>query len=243
MHMRRSWDFTNWSLKAAVLAGVFAALSVLGHRFAIIGFQPALLGIAGSILSGLVAIVLGAIGTLQAIKAKKSDIAGTMAGSTLGLIVIMPAILAAVSGAGAPLIHDISTNLDRPPEFVAIKALRTAAHNSLDRAEPSNLMVLQQQNYPDISPLLLNRPFDQVFEQAIALVNKRGWDVVSVSAANGRIEATDTTRMMGFKDDVVILIQKEGNLTRVDMRSASRIGKGDLGVNAARIRSFLADLG
>ncbi|WP_172592332.1 DUF1499 domain-containing protein [Nitrosomonas supralitoralis] len=73
-------------------------------------------------------------------------------------------------------------------------------------------------------------------------MKKRGWEVLAVSAANGRIEATDTTAIMGFKDDVVIRIRAEGKKSRVDMRSASRVGKGDWGVNAARIRLFLSEL-
>lgn len=73
-------------------------------------------------------------------------------------------------GAGAPRIHDITTDLAHPPEFVAIKALRTPAHNSLDRLEPENLAALQKEGYPDLTPLLINRPSDQVFEQAAVLV-------------------------------------------------------------------------
>lgn len=216
------------------------ALSVLGHRFAVIDFQPALFGIAIGVLIGLTAIVTGLIGTLHAIKAKQPEIVSTMAGSTLGFLVVTPFFVTLLSGAGAPQIHDITTDLEHPPEFVAIKPLRTAAHNSLDRLEPENLAALQKAGYPDLGPLLLDRPFDQVFNQAVALVRQRGWTIASASA--GRIEAISTTPMMGFKDDVAIRIQAEGNRTRVDMRSASRVGKSDLGVNAARIRAFMADL-
>jgi uncharacterized protein (DUF1499 family) len=101
---------------------------------------------------------------------------------------------------------------------------------------------LQKAGYPDLGPLLLNRPFDQVFNQAVALVRQRGWTIASASASVGRIEAISTTPLMGFKDDVAIRIQAEGVHVRVDMRSASRVGKSDLGANAARIRAFMADL-
>jgi len=57
-----------------------------------------------------------------------------------------------------------------------------------------------------------------------------------------RIEATDTTRMFGFKDDVVIRVTASGSGSRVDARSLSRIGSSDLGTNAKRIRSFLREL-
>ena len=233
-------DYTSRSLKFSWIAALITALSVLGHRFSVIDFQPALFGIAIGVLIGLAAIVNGLIGTLHAIKAKQPEIVSTMAGSTLGFLVVTPFFVTLLSGAGAPQIHDITTDLEHPPEFVAIKPLRIAAHNSLDRLEPENLADLQKAGYPDLGPLLLDEPFDQVFNRTVALVRQRGWTIASASA--GRIEAISTTPVMGFKDDVAIRIQTEGNRTRIDMRSASRVGKSDLGANAARIRAFMADL-
>ena len=165
-----------------------------------------------------------------------------MAGSTLGFLVVAPVFATALTGAGVPQIHDITTDLQHPPEFVAVKTLRTSAHNSLNRLKPENLAALQQEGYPDLGPLWINRSVDQVFDQAIGLVKKRGWEIAAIAADEGRIEATDTTPIMGFKDDIVIRVQMLGDRTRVDMRSASRVGKSDLGVNAARIRHFLHDL-
>lgn len=240
--MKKPFEFTRWSLRISLFALLTAGLAILGLRLSIFDFQPALIGLAGTTLSGLLAIVLGLIGTLRAIKSKETEIVSTLAGSTLGLLVVIPVLMAIMAGAGAPRIHDISTDLVHPPEFLAIKALRTPAHNSLDRLEPWNLAALQKAGYPDLAPLLIPRPTDQVFEKAVVLVKKLGWELAAVSAANGRIEATDTTRIMGFKDDVIIRIQAAGNKTQVDMRSASRVGKGDLGMNAERIRLFLADL-
>ncbi|MEK7844964.1 MAG: DUF1499 domain-containing protein, partial [Pseudomonadota bacterium] len=148
--MNKPFDCTRWSLKLSLFAALIAVLAVLGHRSALIDFQPALLGLAGSILTGLLAIVMGLTGTLRAIKAKESEIASTLAGSTLSFLVVMPMLMTVMAGAGVPRIHDISTDLEHPPEFVAIKALRTAAHNSLDRLEPDNLAALQQESYPDL---------------------------------------------------------------------------------------------
>ncbi|SFE37521.1 DUF1499 domain-containing protein [Nitrosomonas sp. Nm166] len=242
--MNKPFNFTHWSFKLSLFAALIAAFAVLGYRLSIVDFQPALWGLIVSTCIGLLATVLGSVGTLRAIKAKESEIiASTMAGSTLGLLVAMPVLLTALGGVGVPRIHDITTDLEHPPEFVAIKAIRTPEHNSLDRLKPENLALMQQEGYPDLGPAWINRPFAQVFEQAVVLVKKRGWDIAVVSAANGRIEATDTTPIMSFKDDIVIRVQEMGNRTRVDMRSVSRVGESDLGVNAKRIRLFLTDLG
>lgn len=70
-----------------------------------------------------------------------------------------------------------------------------------------------------------------------------GWAIVAADAATGRIEATDTTFWYGFKDDIVIRIEAEGEASRIDIRSVSRVGKSDVGKNAARIRAFIKQLG
>ncbi len=246
--MNNSYDFTSVSYKLAVVAALIMILAILGHRLSIVAFQPALLGLALGTLIGLLAIAFGLFEMIRATKAKKTQktpIVSTSpaAGSTLGLLVVAPIFVTLLAGIGTPMIHDITTDLEHPPEFIAIKALRAVTDNSLERNEPENLAALQKQSYPDLVSLLLDRPFETVFEQAVALVKKRGWEVTVISAANGRIEATDTTLIMGFKDDVIIRIEKKGKQTQVDMRSVSRVGKGDLGTNAARIRSFLDELG
>jgi uncharacterized protein (DUF1499 family) len=66
------------------------------------------------------------------------------------------------------------------------------------------------------------------------------WKIVDENPAEGRIEATATTRWFGFKDDVVIRIASSAvNGSRVDIRSVSRVGLSDVGTNARRIRTFL----
>jgi uncharacterized protein (DUF1499 family) len=59
---------------------------------------------------------------------------------------------------------------------------------------------------------------------------------------DGRIEATEKLPWFGFKDDVIHRFTETDEGTRVDMRSKSRIGRGDIGVNADRIDNFLRDL-
>lgn len=47
---------------------------------------------------------------------------------------------------------------------------------------------------------------------------------------------TDTSNPI---DDVVVVVTAEDSASRIDIRSVSRIGRGDRGVNAARIREFI----
>jgi uncharacterized protein (DUF1499 family) len=68
------------------------------------------------------------------------------------------------------------------------------------------------------------------------------WEIVATDSSAGRIEATATTRVFRFKDDVVIRIRPRDSGSRLDIRSVSRIGGSDLGKNASRIRDFIARL-
>jgi uncharacterized protein (DUF1499 family) len=71
-------------------------------------------------------------------------------------------------------------------------------------------------------------------------VETLGWELVAAVPEEGRIEATDTTFWFRFKDDVVIYITREGNEAVLNARSLSRVGGGDLGKNAGRLREFFA---
>ena len=57
--------------------------------------------------------------------------------------------------------------------------------------------------------------------------------------ADGRLEATDTSAFFGFKDDVVVRVRASDAGSRIDVRSKSRVGLGDVGANARRVRAFL----
>jgi uncharacterized protein (DUF1499 family) len=144
------------------------------------------------------------------------------------------------SAQSAPPIHDISTDLENPPVFQAVVPLRADAPNSLER--PATLAQQQREGYPDLAPVTLPMPLAQAFDRALAAAQDAGWRIVTADRASGRIEATDTTRWFGFEDDIVVRLTPWGSGTRVDVRSVSRVGRGDVGTNARRIRSYLAEL-
>ena len=92
--------------------------------------------------------------------------------------------------------------------------------------------------YPDLQTQRFAKTADQVFAAALATAKEMGLDITAQSSGKGEIQAVATTKVLRFKDDVVISIRSEGTLTAVNIRSHSRIGKGDLGANARRIREF-----
>ena len=140
-----------------------------------------------------------------------------------------------------PGIHDITTDVQNPPAFVAIVPLRADASNPVEYAGDSVAQV-QREAYPDIQPLMLAMPVDSAFTLAVLAAREMGWEMVDQDRRQGRIEATATTPWMGFKDDVVIRVSSASGIARVDVRSKSRVGRGDVGANARRIRQYLQRL-
>jgi uncharacterized protein (DUF1499 family) len=139
-----------------------------------------------------------------------------------------------------PPIHDITTDLQNPPVFKAIVPLRGDAPNTLDRSP--QVADQQRRGYPDIAPVTLPIPPDQVFEEALLAAQEAEWQIADADKQAGRIEATDSTPWFGFKDDIVVRLTPWGSGTRVDVRSVSRIGLSDVGTNARRIKEFLGQL-
>ena len=138
-----------------------------------------------------------------------------------------------------PPIHDISTDTQDPPGFVAVLPLRAGAPNSATYGG-AEVAAAQRKAYPDIRPLELPAATPAAaFARALAAARAAGWAIVAVDSTAGSIEATATTGWFGFKDDVVVRIRPEGAGSRVDVRSVSRVGRSDVGTNARRIRRYL----
>ena len=140
-----------------------------------------------------------------------------------------------------PMIHDITTDTENPPSFVAILPLRQNAANPAKYGGPE-VAKLQHLSYPDIQPVQLPVPPRKAFERALSAAQTMGWQIVDANESQGRIETTATTTWFHFKDDVVIRIAGTDGGSRVDVRSVSRVGRSDLGTNARRIRAYVKTL-
>jgi len=96
--------------------------------------------------------------------------------------------------------------------------------------------------YPHLQPLVVNRSYDEVFQEALAVIaSLPRWKLTSASVEVGAIEAEVETPLCRFVDDVTVRISKD-NPVVVNVRSRSRVGKGDLGKNAKNISLFLDTL-
>jgi len=145
-----------------------------------------------------------------------------------------------------PSIHDITTDWDNPPEFRAVVPLRQAEGANPVAYEGAKVSAEQRRAYPDIAPLTLDLAPGEAFARALKTAEQLGWTIVAsdppTDSGAGRIEASQRSRWFGFTDDVVVRVAAADRGSRVDLRSVSRWGRIDFGVNAARVRSFLAAL-
>ena len=160
---------------------------------------------------------------------------------TVTIVLIVSVATCARLAGGAPPIHDITTDTNDPPLFVDVLPLRAGARNSADYGG-NRVADLQHAAYPDIAPVDLPIALAVAFARALAAARAMGWAIVATDTSTGRIEATATTRVFRFRDDVVIRIRPRDGGSRLDIRSVSRIGGSDLGKNASRIREFIARL-
>ena len=158
---------------------------------------------------------------------------------TLAVLVGGPPLMLSRQVGQLPRIHDVTTDTANPPAFVVVLPLREGA-NSLDVLP--EVIAQQKKGYPDIAPVVLPLAPAQAFARAGKVAREAGWEIVTASPAEGRIEATDTSLLFGFKDDIVIRVLPDAGGSRIDARSASRLGRSDFGVNARRIRKLMGAL-
>lgn len=169
---------------------------------------------------------------------------------------LLPAVLGLLIGAIAvyfpwhasemrgvyPPMHDITTDSIEPPPLDFAAGMRVAEAGTSPTYPGTDTAALQQKFYPGIAPAMLDLPPSQAFDRALAVAQAKGWTIVKADRGAGIIDAYDRSFWFGFSDDIAIRVAVSGGGSRVDIRSASRQGRGDFGINAVRVRGFLAAL-
>jgi uncharacterized protein (DUF1499 family) len=235
--------FARYGLLLAVLCAIAVAVSGPGYRM---GWWP--LPVAFDMFrwpayAAIAATLIGAVGAVLTRPGRtRRGFGYALAAMVIGLATSAGPLTLMWRAKQVPPIHDISTDTDNPPQFVAVLPLRAGAANPATYGGPE-VAAQQKKAFPQIAPLALPLPREQAFARALAVAQGMGWAIASTSPTEGRIEATATTPFFGFRDDVVIRVTAAPPGSRVDVRSLSRIGRSDLGANARRVESFLKKLG
>lgn len=228
----------------AVIAVALLALGPVGWRAGWWNFRVAFFYLMPwAAYFGIAAVVVSALGLLLGRTAIRwrGLVIGAIAFAAGGLIAYLPLHYNAMRG-NYPPIDDITTDTANPPAFVATVAPRKAEGGNPAAYQGARIAEQQTRAYPDIAPLTLAIAPAQAFARALDTAQRMGWTIVEGDPISGRIEANDRSRWFGFTDDIVIRITAAGSGSRVDMRSSSRHGRGDFGVNAVRIRAYMAAL-
>ena len=240
-----------WIALLLGLACVAAVLlAALGYRTETLSLGAAIQSIRWAATGALVGVVVALLALVWLVRTgagRQTPMWVAVSALLLNVLVVAPPLYLFAQAKNLPLIHDISTDTSDPPRFVAIVPLRSNAPNPVEY-DPANVAE-QQRGYPDIAPLVLvNTTPSQAFARAEHAARAMGWDIVSSAPEEGRLEATDSTLLLGFKDDIVVRIREstqasgQGQGSVVDVRSLSRVGLSDIGANAKRIRAFLREL-
>ena len=245
MEMKTRSHFSPFALAGFILAvfcGIAAVLAGFGSRWEWWHFRTGFAMLKWAAYGGVPAAVLSATGAiLTRPGAMRRGFLLAIAGLLIGGAAFGIPFCWYRTARSVPPIHDITTDTETPPAFVSLLPLRKEAPNPAEYGGPE-VAAQQQKAYPDLAPALLPLPLNQAFERAYRTARKMGWRIIDRNPAEGRIEATATTFWFGFKDDVVIRVTSTAQGSRVDIRSVSRVGKSDVGTNAARIRKYLKTL-
>ncbi|MDP6675184.1 MAG: DUF1499 domain-containing protein [Gammaproteobacteria bacterium] len=222
------------------LAGiVLIIVSLAGSRFELLQPITSFLFFGFAFLIFILTVLVTTVGIVISMgTAGEASALYSWSALTISIIIISTTMSQRPDTSGAPPIHDLTTDISNPPAFIAILPLRAEAPNPPEYAG-ADTAEQQQAAYPDLMTLTIDKPVDEVLTEAEQVVRVLGWDIVAIDQAMGHIEATDTSTWFRFKDDVVIRLTPNNPGTRVDVRSKSRVGMGDMGANAERIRAFL----
>ncbi len=223
----------------SLIAFLLVALSGPLYKFGIFDLGTAFTGFKFGVFAGIAALVL--LGIQVLFKRDTVRLSSALTAVVLSAIAIIIPLSMMNTAKSVPPIHDISTDLINPPEFVAIAPLRADAPNPVEYAGEETAEQ-QRKAYPELQTLTYTQSKSELVKATEQAVDNLGWELVNTDTSTGIIEATDTTTWFGFQDDIVIRVTDEGSERLVDIRSKSRVGGSDLGTNAERIRNFIEEL-
>jgi uncharacterized protein (DUF1499 family) len=222
-------------LRGALISLALIVVGPLLTRFGIVRFPAGLGMTALGVLGAAAVLVLAIVAALRG-----GGIAALPAAAVAIAALVVPVSQLALAGR-PPAIHDISTDTEDPPAFAAVLPLRGTDASTPDYDGPE-AAAAQRRAYPDVVPVSLSLAPADALSRAGRAAEALGWTIVANDPARGVLEATATTFWFRFTDDIVIRVRPDGSGSRLDIRSKSRVGRGDLGANARRIRAFVTEL-
>jgi uncharacterized protein (DUF1499 family) len=235
----------TWARRIALFFVQLLILTVLLHRFAGLG-TPAAINLVGVSMVGLVVAIGIALGALVRIWfGGQKGAAQAFAAIFVALLGLAAPTYFLAHAARLPTLNDIETTPGEVLDFKVLNTMRPADANPLKQPDAAAVQA-QQEAYPELAPMALERSAPEVFAIVREAVERLGWTIALNEAPGetgvGLIEATDSTMIMGYTDDVLVRVKGSDAHAVIDVRSASRYGTHDLGANANRIRALFAEV-
>jgi hypothetical protein len=236
----------GWSRRLAMFSLQLLIAGLVLHRFFSLSTPVTLHIFATSMLGAAVAVLLAFVAFAIIWRLGRSGAWSAAAGLVVGLLLLVWPLAYLPQYTSLPPLADVTTDTAAPPRFLALASQRPRDGNPVEYAGAA-LARLQAEAYPDLRPIVIPRPANQTFDLLGDIVRRFRWQIAAEQPPRGRgnpgyIEATERTMVMGFLDDIVIRIDGDARETRIDVRSASRYGRHDLGRNAARVRKLYAEI-
>lgn len=236
----------RWSPRVAWFSLVVCLIAALMIRFGFIGYDEGFVVLAAGIALAALAVLFSLIAFVRIWQEGRQGLGGAIKGMLIAALVLAYPALMGFKAATLPVINDISTDTENPPAFSRSRVALEARGGRVPPDVSPDVREAQRQAYVLIAPLTL----DIGPVEAFALVQKAaanlGWQVIEALPPGGRqgagrLEAIDRTFALKLPDDITVRIRPRADGSRIDIRSASRLGRHDLGGNARRIRAFLEE--
>ena len=225
------------SLILGILGILLPILGALGTRAGLWHFAIGLFSVPGGLLLAAIGLVLGIIALLR-MRKRGARLVLPAHGAALNLLVGLYLGSIVTSAFILPPMHNVSTDIEDPPEFTAAHAVRGEGANSLEY-DSDRLGPIQREGYPEVQPLVMEMAPETMYERAEDALLGMGMEITREDPEQGEVEAVATTSWFGYKDDIVVRLREVDGGTRMDVRSVSRVGLVDLGANAERILEII----
>ncbi len=237
----------KWSPTVASFALVVTVMAVLLIRFGRVDYTAGFVVLGTGLSLALLAIVLSAMAFIRIWQEGRRGLGSAIRGALIAVLILAYPSWFAVKAVTLPPITDVSTDTENPPAFSRSRAALEARGGRVPPNATPEQRELQREAYVQIAPITLDLPPEEAFEIVRKAAQNRGWQIIEAvkpggRVGNGHLEAVDRTFLLRLPDDVTVRLRPRVDGTRIDIRSASRFGRHDLGTNAQRIRRFLEEV-
>jgi uncharacterized protein (DUF1499 family) len=226
------------------LALMLLLVAVASHRFQLLETPDLLRVLAFDMLIALLALAAAGIGFVRFWNDGDPVGRDIALAIVLALAALFPVLYAVALGSVRPMLNDVSTDTGNPPKMLQATRRRGSDMNPVMPIPPQQA-ALQEAAYPAVVGHRYALPFDETRAAVEEAVRAAGWTAAAAAETGpgeATVEAVARTPLFGFPVDVAIRITDEDGTSFVDVRSASRYGRHDLGDNAARILDFYRQL-